>query len=129
MKWRAAETYDFQLTDKELEVLEGAKIPADARKLLRREGAEVATSAFLKAAARLRAERTFYEELHALRSIQNELQQVEAARRELAAQAELLEGRQKQIENLEAELRRTKNQQVRELAAPAMAVNAEGTQH
>ncbi len=110
--------YEWQLTDDELEI--ASQIGnADLKKILRREGVAIGrhTAAFTKLTARVRAERMLHQELAMLRAVKDQLVTVEQAEITITAQA-------RQINQLERELEKERNNRVKELAAPAMALHS-----
>jgi hypothetical protein len=113
--------HDFQLTDAELEIARQVQ-NGDLRQIMKREGAGLGrhTQAYLKLAARVRAERVLHQELLLLRAAKEQLTS-------LAAAEEIIADNHSQIRALQRELERTRNEHVKELAAPAMAVHAAPT--
>lgn len=113
--------YEFQLTDAELEIAHHVD-SQDLKKILRREGAAIGkhTNAFLKLAARVRAERMLHQELLLLRAAREQLVA-------LAAAEEIIAENNKQIRALQKELEKERVNHTKELAAPAMVVHSEPT--
>lgn len=114
--------HDFQLTDAELEIAHQIG-NADLKQILRREGGAAIgthTSAFLKLAARVRAERILHQELILLRAAKEQLASLTEAEESIAVA-------RKEIRSLERELEKERSAHVKELAAPAMVVHAEPT--
>lgn len=122
MGLRRTETvHDFQLTDAELEIAHHVESP-DLKKILRREGAAIGkhTNAYLKLAARVRAERLLHQELLMLRASKEQLVA-------LAVAEETIAENHKQIRALQKELEKERANHMKELAAPAMVVHSEPT--
>lgn len=114
---------EFQLTDKEIALLrETGDLPTEAKRMLKRDSStiQMRTKAFIALAAELRAERAFLEEARALAMAKEELATLTAARK----QNELL---LKEIKGLEKELHEVRRANIREIAAPAIAVDAAPT--
>jgi hypothetical protein len=115
---RSDDVHEFQLTDTELEIAHQIQ-NGDIRQILRREGAGLGkhTQAYLKLAARVRAERLLHQELLLLRAAKEQLTS-------LAAAEEIIAANHSQIRSLQRQLERERKEHVKELAAPAMAVHA-----
>jgi hypothetical protein len=114
--------YDFQLTDRELEILTDQKVPSSIRAVIRRDGSDVGavTRAYWRGAARLRAERAFLEEGEGLLDAQNRLAKRETEKQQIAA----LERENTKLSKEVVSLREERNRLV---AEPAAAVSAAGT--
>jgi hypothetical protein len=110
------------MTDVELELIEKDNgLPANVRKTIQVErGSETHTTAYLKLAHRLRAKRMVLQEALLIEAL-------EKRHAGLADQDKRLATAAKEIKALTREVERLRNHNTRELAAPAMAVDANPT--
>jgi hypothetical protein len=116
---RTEVVHDFQLTDQELEIAQHLG-NADLNKILRREGVGIGvhTNAYLKLAARVRAERILHQELLLLRAAKEQLAS-------LAAAEDVIATVKKENRVLELEVKKLKSERVTENAAPAIIVHSD----
>ena len=110
------------MTDDELELIERDNtLPVSVRKMARTErGNETHTTAYLKLAHRLRAKRMVLQEALLIDELEKRVAHIADRDKLIAAQA-------KEIRALEHELERVRNNHLKELAAPAMAIDAAPT--
>lgn len=114
--------FSFQMTDDELDLIERDNaLPVGVRKMARVErGGELHTTAYLKLAHRLRAKRMVLQEALLIDELEKRVAHIADRDKVIATQA-------KEIRGLEHEVERLRNHNVKELAAPAMAVDAAPT--
>lgn len=123
LRRKTDEVYDFQLTDTELDILHHVD-NKDIRQILKREGAGITatTRAYRAMAARLHAERIMYQEALVLRAVTDQVASMQEAE-------QVIVGQKKMIGELERELEKTRRDNIKAIAAPAMVIHSDPTGH